>query len=450
MQEQEHIARHVRNETRTDPLTGSMSFEAFCGLTDAALRETGECGGMLGIMVLNVGRVKTVNGLLGYEAGDRLIAHAGRKLAAYAGEGRPLCRLHGDEFAVLLPELDGLGQLFSFVQGVQEMFQQPIRLGQHEWFVTASMGISLFPNDGSTVGELLRRAGIALRHAKEKGGNRHQIYHPEMPEVSLADLETEAALRHALDGDGGQLALYYQPIVRMSDHSLSGMEALLRWNRPGHRPVPFHDFIHAAERCGAVIPIGEWMLKESCRQHRLWKQTGFGAIPISVNLSVSQLYHPNFVKQVAQALEETGTEPECLTLEIAESEAVKHCRFIQETINRLKKHGVRLAIDDYGTGFASIGHLRNLRIDAIKIDRTLVREAAQDQTTESLLKALIDTAHCLKVDTVAEGVETIAQAERMRGIGCGFAQGYRFFPPLPPDGCAALLRGGSLKLESDS
>lgn len=422
----------------SDPAADSMSFSQFRDCVSRSLQAAGESAGMVGVMVLNVGRVKTVNGLLGYQAGDRLIAHAGSLLAEYAGSSRPVCRLYGDEFAVLLPELSGYPQLLAFAQGVSSAFAQPLQLGSHEWTVTISTGTSLFPNDGATVDALLYRAGIALRHAKEKGGNSQQIYHPDMPEVSLEDLDTENALRHSYEN--GEFSLHYQPAIRISDGKLAGMEALLRWNRPGRGLIPSLDFIHVAESCGMMVPIGTWALKEVCRQHLLWKQSGFGMIPVSVNISAAQLYQRDFVNLVKQVLEENAMEPNYLYLEIIESEALKHSHFIQETMNRLRKLGVRLIIDDYGTGFTSIGHLHELHIDAIKIDRRYVRDSVQDHSVRALVKALIDMSRSLNLIIIAEGVETAAQAHMMHELGCDYAQGYRFFPPLSLEVCESILQ----------
>lgn len=427
----------LRYLTSHDGLTGLANRELLEEHLNTAIQSSSAIGSQLAVLVINTDRFRSVNLHLGHQTGDRMLVYLAKRLQAYAPPSCTISRFGSDEFIIVLPEADGMAEVMAFAQGIAELFREPFTYGHIQLFVAASIGISICPNDGNDTDSLLNRAGIAMLHAKEKGGGLVQFYHPEMADPTKHDFYLEAQLRQALERQ--EFVLHYQPLVDLETSSVSGVEALIRWERPNGGLVPPGNFIPAAEHSGLIVPIGEWVLREACRQYRLWKNKGFGFLRMSVNISVTQLLHPGFVGQVRKALKEADMDPRNLNLEITENIALYNTPYILETINRLKGLGVQLAIDDFGTGYTSLGFLKQVQIHLLKIDKSFIDDVAVNEDSAAILTALLHMSRRLNIKTLAEGVETAEQLSFLKKEGCNYIQGYYFSPPLPVESVEQIL-----------
>ena len=314
----------------------------------------------------------------------------------------------------------------------------PFRIDGHELYVTLSLGISLYPNDGSGFESLSRSADAALYQAKASGRDRFQFFTAELNDRSRQILRMENALRRALAHE--EFELHYQPQWDMVDNRIIGLEALLRWRDPEEGWVAPADFIPLAEKNHLILPLGEWVIRAACTQNCLWQAKGLQPLPVAVNISSLQISQPAFSQIVAQTLEDTRLQPEYLELELTESILMEKAETAIDTLRALKSMGLRLAIDDFGTGYSSLSYLKHLPIDKLKIDRSFVRDIATDPNDVMIIRAIIGLADSLQLKVLAEGVETRAQTDFLLGEQCQEAQGYYFSQPLPPDRVEALLR----------
>jgi EAL domain-containing protein (putative c-di-GMP-specific phosphodiesterase class I) len=318
-----------------------------------------------------------------------------------------------------------------------QLFQAPFLYLHHELYSTASIGISLYPVDGTDPDTLLKYADSAMYKAKGKGGNTFEFYNPELDERSLDRLNLEIDLRKAVER--GEIIVYYQPIVALETGRMIGMEALMRWKHPERGLISPVDFIPLAEETGLIIPIGNWILFEACRQNREWELQGHSPLCVSVNISVKQFQHPQFVHMVQQALYKTGLNPKLLCLEITENVAMTNVAFVVRTINELRELGVAISIDDFGTGYSSLSYLKRFRVHTLKIDKSFIQEVNTNDESAAIVTALIAMSKGLNIRTLAEGVETVEQLEFLQKHGCHEIQGYLFSKPLPADEFHRLL-----------
>jgi diguanylate cyclase (GGDEF)-like protein len=429
--------RQITHMAYHDDLTNLPNRKHFTNVLHQALNMAQITESNIGVMFLDLDRFKNVNDSLGHATGDRLLREVARRLLDSLAENHLLARMGGDEFAMLIPDLESPEEAAKLAQRALELFEQPLLFENREFLITASIGISVYPQDGHDAQTLLRNADTAMYSAKEGGRNNFQFYTPEMNELILEQLELEKALRQALDQQ--EFVLYYQPQCDLVTGEIIGCEALLRWQHPERGLVPPSQFIPVAESVGLIIPLGEWVLRTACLQNKQWQEAGLSPIKVAVNLSARQFEQPNLVNVVAGILAESGLAPEYLHLEITETLAMDNANVAIEKLHALKKLGVQLSIDDFGTGYSSLNYLKKFPIDTLKIDRSFVGDIPADMDDAAIVTAIIAMAHNLKLTVVAEGVETVAQLEFLREQNCNAMQGFLFSRPVPAYQLAQLL-----------
>jgi len=391
----------------------------------------------LAVLFIDLDRFKNVNDTLGHDTGDRVLQAVAERLKGCLREVDTLARLGGDEFAVLIEQVSDTRFVGSVARKLLKAVAEIIMLGDQEYQITASVGISTYPADGSDGTTLLKNADIAMYRAKEMGKNNSQFYAAAMNANSMVRLSLETGLRHALER--GEFLLHYQPKVDIASGRISGMEALVRWMRPGLGMVSPADFIPLAEETGLIVPIGAWVLKAACERNRAWQRQGMPPLRVAVNLSARQFVQANLVSEVARVLDASGLAPASLELEITESMVMDNPERAIQTLRQLKSMGISLAIDDFGTGYSSLGYLKRFPIDNIKIDRSFIKDIPRNNDDAIITRTIIDMTHNLRLKVIAEGVETVAQLDFLRAHGCDEIQGYYFSRPLAEDAFLALV-----------
>jgi len=393
----------------------------------------------LAVLFLDLDHFKNVNDSLGHACGDALLVDIGRRLAGSLRESDTVARQGGDEFVILLADLSEESQTAMIVEKLLAALAAPCHVGGRDLHVTASIGIAVFPRDGESAETLLRKADTALYRAKEVGRNNFQFHTAAMNALAQERMEIEQHLRNALAA--GEFSLLYQPQVDLQSGELRGLEALLRWHNPLLGEVPPTRFIPIAEEIGLIGEIGHWVLREACRQNRAWQAAGLACRRVAVNVSACQFAQCDFAARVAGVLDECGIAPHWLELEITESVLMRDAEAAGATLRELKALGICIAIDDFGTGYSSLAYLKRFPIDALKIDRSFVRDITSDPDDAAIARTVISMAHDLRLAVVAEGVETAAQLAFLRGRQCDIVQGYYFSRPLPAGEVAVLLAG---------
>ncbi|WIM06419.1 MAG: EAL domain-containing protein [Candidatus Nitricoxidivorans perseverans] len=421
-----------------DPLTSLPNRLLLQSRLAHAVERAGRCGYRVGVLFIDLDRFKTVNDSFGHTVGDELLVAVVERLKGRVRDEDTLGRLGGDEFMLMLEPLDELQQAATVARDLLDLLAAPFRLSSgHDIFVGASIGVSVFPEDGDSATDLLRDADAAMYRAKELGRNRFCFYTADMNADAVAQLELESALRRALERD--ELVLHYQPKVDLRSGRMSGAEALIRWQRDGHLVPPIM-FIPLAERTGLIVAIGNWVIDVVCRQLRAWIDAGLGLAHVAVNVSSRQFLSGDLKRVVSEALARHGVPPECLELELTESMLMEDHDRAVAMLDELRALGVRLSLDDFGTGYSSFGYLSRFAIDTLKIDQSFVRGIATEPGAALIAVAIIDLAHRMKLRVVAEGVETEAQLGYLRMRGCDEMQGYLFSRPVPAGDFAELLR----------
>jgi diguanylate cyclase (GGDEF)-like protein/PAS domain S-box-containing protein len=385
------------------------------------------------VMFVDLDRFKTINDSLGHAAGDVLLKEVAVRLAKQLRVGDTICRIGGDEFVIVLPEIKRSSDAANVAQKVIEGLSLPIQVEERDLTVTPSIGISVFPDDGRDAETLIRNSDAAMYHAKETGRCNYQFFTDQMNLAASRRLALENDLRRALQK--GELAVYYQPISELKTGGfVAAHEALVRWKHPTKGLVPPSEFIQLAEDTGLILPIGEWVLQEACR----WA-TFIGAehgLRIAVNLSARQFSDPRLVDTVSRVLRETGLPAKQLELEITESTMMQQLDVTLNTLQKLNKLGVSIAIDDFGTGYSSLSYLKRLPVDKLKIDKSFIADIPQDKDSNAIVAAILGLAHTLEMHVVAEGVETEAQMEFLQQYRCDFIQGYLVGKPMDADTAA--------------
>ena len=425
----DHMAHH-------DALTGLANRRLFTAHLDHALVTARREGTRLAVMFLDLDRFKTVNDSLGHETGDKLLVEVGKRLAEAVRQTDTLARMGGDEFAVMVERVDDDLQISNLAERVLRLLEPPVRIGEFELKAAASIGIAVAFSDGTTSDELLKNADTAMYRAKERGRGRFEYYMPELNARAQVRLLLESSIARAIERD--ELELYYQPQVALADGSLHGAEALLRWNHSELGTVSPAEFIPIAEESGLIVRIGEWVLREACRQARIWHDMGHGHFTIAVNLSARQFRDRALTAKVRSALAESGLPPRCLELELTESLVMDHPEESIELLRDFHDLGIQTSIDDFGTGYSSLNYLRRFPIHRLKIDRSFVSDV-EDPDDARIVSTIINLAHGLELEVVAEGIEETAQLEFLRRRGCALGQGYLFSPPLPAEAFTRLL-----------
>ncbi|WP_417069681.1 EAL and GGDEF domain-containing protein [Niveibacterium terrae] len=389
------------------------------------------------LLVLDLDRFKTINDSLGHAVGDQLLQQVALRLRNAVRETDTVSRQGGDEFLIVLGEISDLEDIARIVQKILERMELPFELAGQSLSSSVSIGISVFPDDGADSDTLLKNADSAMYCAKEGGRNTFRFYAEAMNESALERLKMESALRLAIERD--ELTLHYQPQVELAGRSLLGVEALLRWNSATLGSVPPGRFIPVAEDSGLIVAIGQWVLAQACEQVRRWRKEGVGDICIAVNLSALQFRRSDIVATVRDAIEGSAIPAHLIELELTESLLMQNAEDVLRTMRELKALGVRLSIDDFGTGYSSLSYLKRFPVDRLKVDRSFVKDAAENPDDAAIVRAIIQLGKSLKLDVIAEGAETAAQIDFLTAEGCHSVQGYYFARPQPEREIRALL-----------
>ncbi|TQF34596.1 GAF domain-containing protein [Bradyrhizobium sp. UNPA324] len=427
----EYLASH-------DSLTDLPNRETFNGLLREAIDAAERHDHRFAVLFIDLDRFKVINDSLGHEAGDLLLLEVAKRLRGALRESDVVARLGGDEFVVILDQCGEIDDVQRIATGLLAALAQPMELAGHECHTTASIGIAMYPANGSDAQTLTKNADMAMYLAKEDGKNGYRFFSKEVTTQSIERLSLESALRRALER--GQLSLNYQPKVEMETGQITGVEALLRWTHPDLGSVSPAQFIPLAEETGLIVPIGRWVLNEACAQAMAWQRRGLLPVSMAVNLSPRQFADEHLLQDVDEALAASGMSPVLLQLEVTESMMMRNVGRALKVLDAIQSRGIRLAIDDFGTGYSSMSLMKHFPIDTIKIDRSFVRDLPQDSEDQAIAQAIISMGKALGMTVVAEGVENAEQEAFLRAHGCDEMQGFLISKPLPARQMAELLR----------
>ncbi len=411
-----------------DGLTGMPNRMLFADRLQQAMFDADRHERLVGVAFLDLDRFKNINDSLGHDAGDQILQEVSARLSTVVRKGDTAARLSGDEFTFVLADLGHVDDAARVAQKILDTFVKPFHILGRELFMTASLGITLYPFDDKDVQGLLRNADVAMYRAKELGRNNYQFYTAQMTAKAVEALALESDLNRALAND--ELVLHYQPIIDLNSGTLLGMEALVRWQHPHRGMMPPLDFIPLAEETGLIVPIGQWVLRTACRQTRLWHEAGLPTLHVAVNFSVRQFRHNLINAMVSETLEHTGLEAKYLDVELTESILMEQAEAGVDTLRKLHAAGIGLSIDDFGTGYSSLSYLRRFPINTLKIDRSFVKDIATDPDDAAIVVMIIAMAHTLGLRTIAEGIESGEQLSFLREQGCYAGQGYHIARPM--------------------
>jgi diguanylate cyclase (GGDEF)-like protein/PAS domain S-box-containing protein len=392
---------------------------------------------MQAVLLLNLDRFKTVNDSLGYTAGDRLLQSVAQRLTSCVRESDTVARFGSDEFAILLTHVPRAQYAANAAHAIKEALDQAFVFDDQEVFVSSSIGISVYPQDGRDTAGLLKNAGIALERAKGQGGNNYQFYTAGGTTRALKQLVLESNLRGALERK--EFVVHYQPQVDTKSFQLVGMEALVRWQHPSLGLLYPSEFIQLAEESGLIIQLGDWILRTACVQSMYWQNAGLAPMRLSVNFSARQFQQPAFISSVAEILKDTNLDPRWLELELTESSVMKDPEQAIEKLHELKLMGIKVAIDDFGTGYSSLNYLKRFPIDTLKIDQSFVSDICKDPHDTAIVRAIITLGHALDLTVIAEGVETQEQLQYLSSLNCDVVQGFLFSKSLTAKAFEELL-----------
>ncbi len=433
---------HVHHLAYNDSLTGLPNRTQFNDHLSRSIAQAGPVAKSLALLYLDLDRFKFVNDTLGHEIGDKLLKSVSERIRGCVRGSDCVARLGGDEFAIVIDDLPSVGIASMTAQKICHAVTAPFEIDGHDIVVSASIGIAVFPGDGTDTSALLRRADTAMYRAKKKSSG-FQFFEEGMEASATEHLRFEGALRRALQRE--ELEVYFQPIADAINGRVVGMEALVRWNHPTRGLVSPIEFIPLAEETGLIIPIGEWVLRAACRQLKTWHNAGWAGLYVTVNLSGLQLQQPDFVETLRSALQDTGLDPACLTLELTESMLMEHVEETLLVLTALKATGVALAIDDFGTGYSSLAYLRRFPVDVLKIDRAFIQDMTDNADDASIVQGIIALAHSLRLKVVAEGVETAEQYSCLTTLNCDLIQGYLLSKPVPAELFASRFQNLALR-----
>ncbi|HSD97015.1 MAG TPA: EAL domain-containing protein [Sulfuricaulis sp.] len=436
-EERKAQAEQIHYMAYHDPLTGLANRALFKDRFQHAVAVAARTRSPLGIMFIDIDRFKVINDSLGHEGGDAVLIEAAKRIRACLRASDTACRIGGDEFTVILENLPTNDDAAQAATRLIQKFAEPLKIGDREIIVTASIGISIFPGATHDVQRLLKDANAAMHEAKESGRNRHVFYTQEMDARAQESLEYEMGLRKALQN--GEFLIYYQPRVNTATGKVVGAEALLRWQHPSRGIIAPDNFIPLLEDTGLVIPVGEWVLLQACRQCQDWHAAGNSALSVSVNLSMKQFRSGSLLASVRRALEESGLPPRFLELELTETVLVDDAEQALDLMRELKDIGVSISIDDFGTGYSSLNYLRRFPIDLLKIDSSFIRDVVHNRGDAAITTTIAVMAKSLHLGILAEGVETREQARFLKTIGCHDMQGNLFGPAIPAEDFGAQL-----------
>lgn len=397
-------------------------------------------GKRVALLYMDLDHFKHINDSLGHDVGDHLLQSVAKRLHTCIRLSDTVCRQGGDEFVVLLAEIDAVGDAELAAEKIIEAMAEPYLIGAHRLHVTLSVGISLYPDDGKDAETVLSNADIAMYHAKRSGRNKYQMFTPDMNVRAVARQSVQQALHQALEQR--EFVLYYQPKVNLETGTITGAEALLRMRQADHPLVCPTQFVNIAEDCGLILPIGKWVLREACRQTQAWLQGGLDMGQIAVNVSFVEFHSKDFLAGVRAILDDTGLDPRHLELEVTESGLMHDTDATVEVLRGLKDLGVQIAIDDFGTGYSSLSYLQRFPIDTLKIDQSFVQDI-DGESGEAIVSAVVAMCMSLKLRVVAEGIESAQQLTFLQSRQCTEGQGFYFSRPVPADEFTTLLQAGA-------
>jgi diguanylate cyclase (GGDEF)-like protein/PAS domain S-box-containing protein len=435
--ERRKAEEEVRYRAHHDELTGLPNRALFRDRLTVALSYAHRQGNLLAVMCLDLDRFSVVNDAFGRTCGDELLQAAAKRLATCVRAEDSVARVGDDEFTLLMMKPAGVNDVTAVARKILEVVSQPMKVDGHDFNITTSIGIALYPQDGSDVDTLLKNADSALYRAKEGGRNSFHLCSPFLARKAADRLSLEMALHQAIDQR--EFILHYQPQLDLRAETVTGMEALIRWDRGGKNLLRPAEFIGVAEDSRLIVPIGEWAIFEACRQGRLWHGEGTG-VRIAVNVSARQFQQPNLVTMIESALKRSGFDPRFLEIEITESTAMADPTLTADILCELKDLGIGIAIDDFGVGHSSLNYLKRFPIDALKIDRTFVQDIARGGSDGAIVSAVIAMAKALNIRVIAEGVETDEQLAFLREHGCYEVQGYLFCRPTAADTLTEMIQ----------
>lgn len=431
--ELDHLAHH-------DVLTGLPNRILLHDRLDQAIALTRRSGKQLAVLFMDLDRFKHINDSLGHGVGDQLLQSVGQRLLACVRQSDTISRQGGDEFVALIPDIDHAEDAALAAQKMLAAIALPHRIEQHDLHIGASVGISIYPDDGQDAETLIKHADTAMFHAKDKGRNTYAFFEREMTARAIARQSIEASLRLALERQ--EFVLHYQPKINLHSGTIVGIEALVRWQHPQRGLLEPAQFVPIAEDSGLILRIGRWVLREACRQAQAWQDAGLPPITIAVNTSALEFRAKDFLVNLRGILEETRLQPRYLELELTESVLMRDASATDSVLHALSALGIQLAVDDFGTGYSSLSYLRQFPINALKIDRSFVNNMTRNANDASLVSAVISMGKSLKQRVIAEGVETAEQVAFLLGQHCDEGQGYFFSHPVGAEALAALLQKG--------
>lgn len=425
-----------------DALTALPNRLLFRDRLDKALAHARRNDLMIGVIFIDLDNFKDINDTLGHFIGDEILKAMASRLKIVLRGSDTVARLGGDEFAILVEYVADMRDVEHVAVKLLNEIVAPLKVDEHEIVVSCSMGITLYPIDNSDAHGLLRNADTAMRRAKEEGKNGYRHFTSEMASHIHRQVDIGNRLRRAINGNGAEFMLHYQPRVELASGEVTGVEALLRWNAAGIGPISPGEFIPVAEKNSTIVQIGEWVLQNACRQAKRWQEELGRRLPVAVNLSARQFCNIDIAQSIVRVLDETGLSPDLLELELTESMLMNDTNRVLHTLDVLKDIGVRLAVDDFGTGYSSLSYLKGFPLDYLKVDRSFVTGIPGDQKDKALVQAIIGIAHNLGLKVIAEGVETRDQLDFMLAQDCDEIQGFYFSKPLPVDEITEMLKEG--------
>jgi diguanylate cyclase (GGDEF)-like protein len=438
--ERKQAEGRIRYMAQYDALTGLPNRELLQDRITQAIAYAHRNRAQVAVLFIGLDYFKHINDSLGHKIGDRVLQMVASRLQECLREGDSVARPGGDEYVLCIPLLTGVGDAVLVAQKALDAMGRTFLVERNELHVSASIGISLYPDDGTDAGTLIRAADTAMHHAKERGRGNYQFFTQALNTAAQRRLMLENRLRQALAKN--ELALHYQPQVNMADGTIFASEALLRWLQPGKKPISCGSLISIAEESGLILPIGEWVMREACRQLKQWQDAGHPELRIAVNLSPRQFYQPHFFDMIVKILDETNLAAASLDLEITESLLLQRNEDIDDTLGRLSGMGIQLSVDDFGTGYSSLAYLQRFPVHALKIDQSFVREIGHDRNATALVTAIIAMADSLHMKVLAEGVETLEQIAFLMSRGCLCGQGFYYSKAVPADAFIRLLGAG--------
>jgi len=436
--ERKRLEEELLRQATHDELTGLPNRALLADRMIQVITHANRYGQYVGILMLDIDNFKQINDSLGHKAGDTLLKIVTERLVKNVRGSDTVARLSGDEFVVVMSVPPKEENLLGLVKKLTEVFLAPCSVDGHDVTITISIGVSVYPKDGTDYDTLLKNADAALYRAKNLGRNSFQFYLPEFNEYALRHMELATALSQALERE--ELTIYYQPLIHLDSNRAISVEALLRWTSPQLGQVPPSTFIPLAEDSGLIVPIGEWVLKHACKQLKMWHGQGFPDLCLAVNVSARQFRQKNFIDMVRNALGEANLDPKYLEVEITETLILKDIQEVRDKMLELKDMGVRLVMDDFGTGYSSLSYLKNFPFDKVKIDKSFIDNIVVNPEDSSIVEAIIQMTRSLSMEVVAEGVEKKDQVTFLKEHHGDQVQGYYFSPPLDKDGCTEALK----------